>query len=77
MRANQMKRLGTWNEAADSIEDVWLVHEDTMDRLRAQPNFVTAQQRLADAQGQQCAQPQRVHTVCVDVMKQNSAYTSI
>eukprot|EP00434_Breviolum_minutum_P024890 symbB.v1.2.021982.t1/scaffold1899.1/size238565/18 len=34
--------------------DVWLVHEDTMDRLRAQPNFVTAQQRLADAQGQQC-----------------------
>lgn len=34
--------------------DVWLVHADTMDRLRAQPNFVAAQRRLADAQGQQC-----------------------
>ena len=66
-----------WNKDADSTEDVWLVHEDTMDRLRAQPNFVTAQQRLADAQGQQCAQPQRVHSVYVDVMKQNSAYIYI
>ena len=36
-------------------EDLWLVHEDTMDRLRAQSHFVAAQQRLADAQGKTCA----------------------
>ena len=42
-----------------SIEDVWLVHADTMDRLRAQPNFVAAQRRLADAQGQQCMLAER------------------
>ncbi|CAK9095167.1 Methyltransf_21 domain-containing protein [Durusdinium trenchii] len=34
--------------------DLWLVHDHTMDRLRAEPNFVAAQQRLAEAQSQKC-----------------------
>ena len=31
------------------VQDLWLVHDDTMDRLRADPRFVAASQRVAEA----------------------------
>ncbi|CAE7664075.1 unnamed protein product [Symbiodinium pilosum] len=34
--------------------DLWLVHDDTMDRLRAEPRFVAASQRVAEAANQKC-----------------------
>ncbi|CAE7326225.1 unnamed protein product [Symbiodinium sp. CCMP2456] len=34
--------------------DLWLVHDDTMDRLRAEPRFVAASQRVAEAANLQC-----------------------
>ena len=42
------------------------MHDDTMDRLRAEPNFVAALQRLAEAQSQKCRMEQgRVGLDCL------------
>ncbi|CAJ1405961.1 unnamed protein product [Effrenium voratum] len=51
-RATKLQELAP--DAHGYHTDLWLVHEDTMDRLRAHPSFVEASQRLSDAQTQRC-----------------------
>ena len=43
--------LASLHAVHQDAEDLWLVHDDTMDRLRAEPRFVAASQRVAEAGG--------------------------
>eukprot|EP00931_Biecheleriopsis_adriatica_P054326 TRINITY_DN31959_c0_g1_i1.p1 TRINITY_DN31959_c0_g1~~TRINITY_DN31959_c0_g1_i1.p1 ORF type:complete len:491 (+),score=99.44 TRINITY_DN31959_c0_g1_i1:47-1474(+) len=53
-RASKLEQLAPASVGQSYHTDLWLVHDDTIDRLRAHPSFLAAAQRLAESEGQQC-----------------------